>query len=146
MDRAQGGAHVVVLIGRIAIAVLFVPSGFSKLMNLPGFITSMDGRGVPLAPILAPLGAAIEFLGGLALLLGVQVRLAAVLLLLFTAAATLISHRFWEFQDAARRLQETNFFKNLAIMGGLAFVAVHGGGRYCLERLWRRARQPQMPT
>jgi putative oxidoreductase len=65
-------------------------------------------------------------------------RLAAVLLLVFTIAATAISHRFWEYQDAARRIQETNFFKNLAIIGGLAFAAVQGGGRYCVERLWRR--------
>jgi putative oxidoreductase len=142
MDRTRSGVDLVALVARIAIAVLFIPSGFSKLMNLPGFITSMDGRGVPLAPVLAPLGAAIEFLGGLALLLGVQVRLAALLLVLFTAAATLISHRFWEFQDAARRLQETNFFKNLAIIGGLLFAAGQGGGRYCVERLWRRANPP----
>jgi putative oxidoreductase len=136
-DHAAG-SDVVLLLARVAIAVLYLPSGFAKLMNLPGFVSAIDGRGVPLAPVLAPLGAAIEFVGGLALLLGIEMRLAAVLLLVFTIAATAISHRFWEYQDAARRIQETNFFKNLAIIGGLAFAAVQGGGRYCVERLWRR--------
>ncbi|HEX7055190.1 MAG TPA: DoxX family protein [Burkholderiales bacterium] len=143
MDRAPVATanDLALLIGRVAIAALYLPSGFSKLVNLPGFIDQVDGRGVPLAPLLAPLGAAIEFLAGLALLLGVQVRLAAVLLLVFTAAATLIAHRFWEYQGAAQRMQQINFFKNVAIAGGFVFLAAHGGGRWCLENLWRRDRR-----
>jgi len=93
------------LLGRVAIAALYLPSGFSKLTNLDAFINQIDGRGVPFAPVLAPLGAAIEFLGGLALLVGVHVRLASVGLLIFTILATLIAHRFWEYQGAALRLQ-----------------------------------------
>ena len=97
---------------------------------------------MPFAPLLAPLGAGVEFLGGLALLLGVQVRLASVLLLLFTAAATVIAHRFWEYRPgAAHQMQQINFFKNVAIVGGFVFLAAHGGGRYCLEQLWRRDRR-----
>jgi putative oxidoreductase len=129
------------LLGRVAIAALYLPSGFSKLTNLDAFISQIDGRGVPFAPVLAPLGAAIEFLGGLALLVGVQVRLASVALLIFTILATLIAHRFWEYQDAARRMQQTNFFKNVAIAGGFIFLIAHGGGRWCLEQLWRRERR-----
>jgi uncharacterized membrane protein YphA (DoxX/SURF4 family) len=42
------------------------------------------------------------------------------LLLLFVIIATLSSHRYWEFAEAAaRRAQDNNFYKNLAIMGGL---------------------------
>ena len=143
MDRTQVATvnDVALLLGRVAIAALYLPSGFSKLMNLDAFINQMDGRGVPFAPILAPLGAAIEFLGSLLLLVGVQVRLAALALLVFTIVATLIAHRFWEYQDAARRMQQTNFFKNVAIAGGFIFLIAHGGGRWCLERLWRRDRR-----
>jgi putative oxidoreductase len=129
------------LLGRVAIAALYLPSGFSKLTNLDAFINQMDGRGVPFAPVLAPLGAVIEFLGGLALLAGVQVRLASLALLIFTIVATLIAHRFWEYQGAALRLQQTNFFKNVAIAGGFVFLIAHGGGRWCLEQLWRRERR-----
>ena len=130
------------LVGRVAFAALFLPSGLSKLMNLQAFMFNIDGRGVPFAPLMAPLGAALEFLGGAALLLGVQVRLASVLLLAFTVAATLIAHRFWEYAPgAARQMQQINFFKNVAIVGGFVFLAAHGGGRYCLEQLWRRDRR-----
>ena len=130
------------LVGRVAFASLFLPSGLSKAINLQAFIYSIDGRGVPFAPVLAPIGAVVEFLGGLALLLGVQVRVASVLLLVFTVIATLIAHRFWEYAPgAARQIQQISFFKNVAIVGGFVFLAAHGGGRYCLEQLWRRERR-----
>ncbi|HWI35970.1 MAG TPA: DoxX family protein [Burkholderiales bacterium] len=144
MDRTPAAAvnDLALLIGRVAFAALFLPSGFSKLMNLQAFIYNIDGRGVPFAPVMAPIGATIEFLGGLALLLGVQVRFASVVLLAFTVLATLIAHRFWEYAPgAARQMQQINFFKNVAIVGGFVFLAAHGGGRYCIEQLWRRDRR-----
>src|SRR3954464_15950906 len=168
MDRNPVAAvtALALLIGRVAMASLFLPSGLMKAMNIQAFIYSVDGRGVPFSPILAPLGAAVEFLGGMALLLGVQVRFASVLLLVFTVLATAIAHRFWQYAPgAARQIQQISFFKNVAIVGGFVFLAAHGGGRYCLEQLWRRdrrvtpagrratdragfqpARQPQTPT
>ena len=144
MDRTPAAAvnDLALLVGRVAFAALFLPSGLLKAMNLQAFIYSIDGRGVPFAPVLATLGAYLEFLGGLALLLGVQVRLASVLLLVFTVLATLIAHRFWEYAPgAARQMQQISFFKNVAIVGGFVFLAAHGGGRYCLEQLWRRERR-----
>jgi putative oxidoreductase len=149
MDRTTPAAAVndlALLIGRVAMASLFLPSGLLKAMNLQAFIYSMDGRGVPFSPLLAPLGAGIEFLGGLALLIGVQVRIASVLLLVFTVVATLIAHRFWEYAPgAAHEINRISFFKNVAIVGGFVFLAAHGGGRYCLEQLWRRDRRTR-PT
>ena len=127
------------LLGRVAIAAVFIPSGFTKLLHLEGFIASMDGRGVPFAWLLAPLGALIEFLAGIAVVVGLNVRIASLLMILFTVAATLIAHRFWEFQGAARQTQQTQFFKNLAIVGGFVFLMVNGGGRYCIDRLWQRS-------
>jgi putative oxidoreductase len=144
VDRTPAATvnDLALLVGRVAFAALFLPSGLLKAMNLQAFIYSVDGRGVPFAPFMATLGAAIEFLGGLALLLGVQVRIASVLLLLFTVAATLIAHRFWEYAPgAAHEVQRISFFKNVAIVGGFVFLAAHGGGRYCLEQLWRRDRR-----
>jgi putative oxidoreductase len=148
MDRAPVAAvnDLALLVGRVAFACLFLPSGLIKAMNMQAFIYSIDGRGVPFSPLLAPLGAGIEFLGGLALLLGVQVRLASVLLLVFTVVATMIAHRFWEYAPgAAHNMQQISFFKNVAIVGGFVFLAAHGGGRYCLEQLWRHDRRTR-PT
>jgi putative oxidoreductase len=73
------------------------------------------------------LGVAAEILGPVELILGVAPRLTALLLIGFTLVASLISHSFWTFADAAQvARQQTQFFKNLAIIGGLLFYFVSG--------------------
>ena len=81
----------------------------------------------------------VEFFGGIALILGLATRYVAALLLLFVIIATLSSHRYWEFTEpAARRAQDNNFYKNLAMMGGLVFAFVTAGGRFSIDRLLAR--------
>jgi putative oxidoreductase len=130
-------SDLALLLGRIALAALFIPGGFSKLTNLAGFTAMLQKQGVPYADVLGPLGAGVEFLGGIAVLIGFQTRLAAMLLILFTIIATMIAHRFWEFEGAARQMQQGQFFKNLAILGGFLALWVSGGGRYSIDGLWR---------
>jgi putative oxidoreductase len=132
-------SDVALLFGRVALAALFIPAGLSKLTNVSGFADSLENRGLPLADLLALAGAAIEFFGGIAVLIGFQTRVAAALMVLFTVAATLIAHRFWEFDGAARATQQSAFFKNLAIAGGYLVLMVSGGGRFSIDRLWRRS-------
>jgi putative oxidoreductase len=85
----------------------------------------LAARGVP--SFLAYPAVAAEFFGGLALLLGVATRYAVLVVLIFTIVATGISHRYWEFTEAvARRVQEGNFYKNLAIIGATLVLFVAG--------------------
>jgi len=42
-------------------------------------------------------------------------------------------------QGAERRTQTVQFAKNVAIIGGFLFAFITGGGRYSLDRWWRRA-------
>ena len=86
--------------------------------------------GIPLAfpEIWASLAVAVELGGGLLLLFGVRIRWVALLMVVFVLFATLTSHRYWEFADAVRRTQSVNFYKNVAIIGGLFFLYVSGAG------------------
>jgi putative oxidoreductase len=133
-------SDLALLIARAALAAVFIPAGLSKLTNLAGFTASLQKQGLPFAEVLAPLGAGVEFFGGIAVLIGFQTRLAAVLMVVFTVVATLVAHRFWEFEGAARQTQQGQFLKNLAIAGGYLVLFVNGGGRYALDRLWSRDR------
>jgi len=135
----QKRSDLVLLLARILLGVIFLLSGYGKLTHLEGFAASLASRGVPMTGVLAPLGAVVEFFGGLAVILGVEVRWASALMILFVIVATLISHRFWEFQGAPRQAQNTQFMKNLAIIGGFLALMAAGGGRIALERIWRRA-------
>jgi putative oxidoreductase len=126
------------LFGRILIGGIFVQSGFAKLMDLNGFAAMLADGGVPMASVLAPIGAAAEFGGGLAIVLGLATRYAALLMIGFTIVATMISHRFWTYPPQEQQMQMINFAKNAAIIGGFVFVFVTGGGRFSLDRWWRR--------
>jgi putative oxidoreductase len=132
-------SDALLLLGRVLLGSIFVISGYGKLMGLAAFAASLERNGVPYAPALAPVGAGIEFFGGLAIVLGIEVRYAALMMVAFVIVATLISHRFWELEGAVRRAQVTQFSKNVAIMGGFVLLHAAGGGRYAIERLWRRA-------
>jgi putative oxidoreductase len=98
----------------------------------------MEAQGVPFASITAPLGAAVEFLGGLAVILGAWTTLSAILVAGFTVVATLIAHRFWEFPVEQQKMQNLQFMKNLTIIGGLLALACAGGGRLSVDNALRR--------
>jgi putative oxidoreductase len=136
---APASSDALLLVGRILLGGIFVISGYGKLFGLAAFAASLEKNGVPYASALAPVGACVEFFGGLAIVLGIEVRAAALLMIAFVIVATLISHRFWELEDAVRRAQVTQFSKNVAIIGGFVLLHAAGGGRFAIERIWRRA-------
>jgi putative oxidoreductase len=139
LDRAaERSRDALMLLGRILLGGIFVMSGYGKLMGLSAFAASLEKNGVPFASVMAVIGAPVEFFGGLAVVLGIAVRPVAILMIAFVIVATLISHRFWEFQDAARQMQQTQFSKNIAIIGGFVLLFALGGGRLAAARLWRR--------
>jgi putative oxidoreductase len=126
-------AELVLLAGRILLGGIFVLSGWGKLMGLSAFAATLEKNGVPAPQVLAVVGAAVEFFGGLAVVLGLRPQLAALLLIAFVIVATLVSHRFWDFEGAAAATQRLQFMKNCAIAGGLLLLSAAGGGRLSLE-------------
>jgi putative oxidoreductase len=138
-DRCAASAHnVIALVGRLLMSWIFLSSGFGKLMNVAGFSASLAQRGVPAPSLLGWLGAIVEFGGGVLILLGVKLRYAAILMILFVIVATLISHRYWEFTGEMLAAQKTNFWKNVTIIGGLLFMFLAGAGRYSIDGLRRQ--------
>jgi putative oxidoreductase len=125
----------VLLVGRLAMGIIFFQSGFTKLTGLSAFIGSLGNRGVPFPDFWGPVGAISEFTGGTLIILGLGTRYAAALIVIFVIIATAISHRYWEFAEPARRLQQGQFFKNVAIIGGGLFLFVCGAGRFSFDAL-----------
>ncbi len=135
---AEGtAADFIILVARVMIGLIFVLSGWPKLLHFQATVANLTQRGIP--EVFAYLAPPVEFFGGLALLLGLLTPYAAILMLLFTLVATATSHRFWEFTDPAQyRAQSGNFWKNVAIMGGILLLWVTSGGRYAVDSLFRR--------
>lgn len=84
------------------------------------------GALTPWTSLLLLFGTLLELGGGLLVLLGIREKLGAALLLLFLVPTTILFHQFWFIEGSARELQTVMFLKNLAIMGGLIMVLIHG--------------------
>lgn len=126
---------VALLLGRLFMAAMFLPSGLQKASDLADFTHLLEARGFPNPHTLALLGTIVEIAGPIALILGIASRLTAILLILFVAFATYTSHMFWLEPDSTLLLtQKVQFFKNLAIAGGLLFYFAVGPGAIALER------------
>jgi putative oxidoreductase len=121
------------LIGRILIALLYVPSGWGKLMGFAGTVGYIASKGVPLPEVCAAIAVAAELGLCLLLLVGWQARWAALGLALFTLVITFIFHNFWAVPEAQVMAQKMNFFKNMAISGGLFAFAAFGAGGWSLD-------------
>jgi putative oxidoreductase len=130
--------NFLLLAGRVLMGWIFVESGWRKLMGMDAFVAGLVTRHVPYATVLGWIGAAVEFVGGLALVLGAWTRCGALMIIVFTIIATLIGHRYWEIADAAaRRMQQSHFAKNITIIGGLVLLFVTGAGKFSVDG-WRR--------
>ncbi len=116
------------LIGRILIALLFVPAGFSKITGFSGAVGYIASQGLPMPQVLAAGTIVVEIGAGLALLIGLQARIAAGVLLIFTLLAAFVFHNFWAVPADQQMMQSINFYKNLAISGGLLFIMAFGAG------------------
>ena len=136
MERTN---DAVLLLGRLLMAALFLPSGISKLTHFAGFSHSLLDKGLPYADLWAVAAVAIEVLGPIALIVGILPRSTAIVLAAFVIAATATSHRYWEYQEPLRRAQEINFFKNVGVLGGLLFYFVSGAGGFALAPRMRKA-------
>jgi putative oxidoreductase len=123
-----------ILLARLLIGWIYVQSGWGKLMNISGFVATMPRRGLP--EFLGYIAPFVEFIGGLCILLGFATRYSALLILLFTIIASFSSHRYWTFTDPAQYgAQHTQFWKNVAMKGGLVLLFITGGGRLSLDRI-----------
>jgi uncharacterized membrane protein YphA (DoxX/SURF4 family) len=86
--------------------------------------------------VLTKVNGAVMVGAGALLAIGKLPRLSAAALAATIIPTTLAGHRFWEVDEPEERAaQQIHFFKNLALLGGLALASQDTGGRPSLA--WR---------
>jgi putative oxidoreductase len=120
-------------LARPLLASMFVAGGFDALRN-PGQRPELVARaGLDNPEKLVRINAATQLVGGLTLATGHLPRLSALVLAGTLVPTTYVGHPFWSESDkGARKVQQTQFFKNLSMLGGLLFAAADTGGRESL--------------
>lgn len=112
------------IVGQLMIATLFAGT---FLMNATTKVKMhadrMAGFGVPIPYVVLWAGFALQGVGSALVLIDWHAETGAVLLLVFTAVATAIFHRFWTIDDPLRRHMTLSFlFSNIAVVGGLLLL------------------------
>ncbi len=121
------------LVGRILLALLFIPAGWGKVSGFEGTVGYIASVGLPMPQVAAAIALVVELGGGLALLFGFGTRIAALALALFTLVASFAFHNYWTMPADAVMMQQLMFFKNIAIVGGLLVLAAFGAGSLSID-------------
>ena len=123
MDKLQ---QLSTPIGRLFLSMIFIFSGFTKITGYAATQGYMEAMGVP--GMLLPFVIALELFGGIAILIGFQARLIALLFVGFNIVSALLFHQFWIDES-----QMNPFMKNIAIAGGFLMIFAHGAGAYSID-------------
>lgn len=119
--------NVSMLTGRAMLATVFILAGFSKLgAGYAGTQAYMESVGLP--GLLLPAVIALEIVGGLALLIGFQTRIVALLLAGFTVSAAVLFH-----SDFSQQMQMILFMKNIGLTGGFLVLIAQGPGDWAFN-------------
>ena len=124
---------VLALIGRIALAAIFVWSGSGKITGFSSTAGYIASKGLPMPVMLTALTIFIELILGLAIIIGWRARIAAFLIALWLIPTTFLFHDFWSAPAAQVMMQQINFMKNVSILGGMMLLMAFGAGRFSVD-------------
>ena len=122
---------IVLLIGRLLLAWIFLHEGAFLLLNYSASSAGIAKMGAPafaLAPVIA-----LQLAAGLSIAIGFYTRCGALALGLFCLATAVLFH-----SNFAVRNELLHFEKDIAIAGGMFVLVASGAGRWSFDG-WRRA-------
>jgi len=117
---------VLSLAGRVMIALIFVVAGYNKLGSIEGtqaYIMSVGLPGFLVYPTIL-----LEIVGGLAIMVGYQTRIVALVLAAFCLLSGFLFHG-----NFADQMQSILFMKNVAMAGGFLFLVRDGAGALSID-------------
>jgi putative oxidoreductase len=122
------------LLSRLLLAALFIPSGYHALADIAGTTGYFAGLGMPL-PTLAAWGTGLfELIAGLLILVGLQTTVVALLLAAFCIVAGSIGHYGQGGDDPMLAfLHQQMLMKDIAIAGGFLALAMAGAGAWSVD-------------
>jgi putative oxidoreductase len=127
------------LTARAMLTATFILSALRHLTNWSAALDEMSGDGMPRLSILLLGSIAFRLIGGLSVLAGIRARIGATLLVLFILPAAFLAHDFWAMPVERQTHEMIEFLNNLAIAGGVLFVALNGAGLWSIDAIGNTA-------
>jgi putative oxidoreductase len=127
---------VLPLIARLSICCIFVQGAMGKMFGWSGQAAYMAQHRIPMIAPLLGMALVIEFLGVACLVIGFKARVAAFVMAVYLCIVSVMLHDFWS--PSAGMMAQTEFLKNIGIVGGLLLVGVYGTGTFSLDESLQR--------
>jgi putative oxidoreductase len=115
--------NALVALGQLLLGSLFVYGGINHFFIAPKITPMMVARGVPFPHLTLYAGSIFQAICGACLMLGVAIAPAALGLVVFTIAASVMLANFWDKEGEAREMMKSVCLSNAAIIGGLLLAA-----------------------
>ncbi len=110
-------------LGHLFLSGIFITGGFKAFLN-PGYrVNPVAKAGIPEPKLAVEMNGLAMTIGGAMLALDLAPKLAATILIGCLVPTTIVGHPFWSETDAnTRNNQQTQFMKNLGLLGGLLIM------------------------
>jgi putative oxidoreductase len=116
--------NALVGLGQLLLGTLFVYGGINHFFIAPKIVPLIAARGVPFPHLTLYAGSIFQAACGACLMLGVAIAPAALGLVVFTIAASVMLVNFWDLPPGEpREMLKGVFASNAAIVGGLLIAA-----------------------
>ena len=121
--------EALVLIGRILFSLIFIGAGIGHLADAEGSAGYAESRDAPSSRTVIRLSGVLIAAGGLGVLFGVWMDLAALGLVVYCLLTALVVHHFWTDDGSDLQLEMAMFMKNVSMAGaGLIIFALSASG------------------
>ncbi|BBQ82758.1 membrane protein [Klebsiella sp. WP3-W18-ESBL-02] len=125
---------LLLLIARIAIVLLFILSGYPKMLHYDGTVQYMASIGTPMPALAAIIAIVMEVPAVILIILGFFTRPLAIIFLFYTLGTAVIGLHYWDMTGDAVMANMINFYKNISIAGAFLLLAIVGPGKISLDR------------
>ena len=122
------------LAARLLLTLEFLVAVNGKVFGWSSQAAYMQAKGMTFITPLLAAALVIEAVGSLLLILGLFARPAAAVMFVYLGIVSVRLHDFWNQTGASAGANQTHFFKNLGMMGGLLMIAAYGAGEWALDR------------
>jgi putative oxidoreductase len=124
----------VFLLGRVLFSLVFIGSGIGHLTQTEGSAQYAAFKKVPNPKLAVQVSGVAMLLGGIAVVVGVWMDLAGLLLAVLVLLMGFLMHRFWEETDPqTKQVEMAQFMKNVSIAGaGLVIAAISAYASYTI--------------
>ena len=115
--------EIVMFIGRILFAAMFVLSGINHFTKAEAMTGYAQFKGVPQPKLANLVSGVILLAGGLSVILGVVADLGALVVSILLVIMAVLMHDFWKQTDPqAQQTEMIGFLKNISMAGGGLFM------------------------